>query len=259
MDLEHLIESFLALLSNHDPSFWLPDDRDEKVLDFCITLMSIFSLTSISPMAKWFFSSLAVAGQAWYPRRRGEKNVNKQVTARRERLTFEMSNLEILLFNRQLKILFEFGVFFFSCQFFVTQACQRDGCLRQLIFTLQLLLWPKSALSRPIADSSAKWGLLCARVESARRTTELGMSHTSITLWIILKKSKHLIRMKKLLFLFHFMIVCKVSLLSNIGITHLNAKKKIFQLYSSYFHAKKDFFLLIWYGKIARNLLKFYL
>ena len=41
MDLEHFMESFLALLSNQDPIFWPPVDRDENVLDFCKTLISM--------------------------------------------------------------------------------------------------------------------------------------------------------------------------------------------------------------------------
>ena len=51
IDFEHFIDNFLALLSNHDPSFWPPVDKDEKVFDFCITFKSILSPTSIATMA----------------------------------------------------------------------------------------------------------------------------------------------------------------------------------------------------------------
>ena len=41
MDLEHFMLIFLARRSNHDPIFWPPDDKEEKVFDFCSTLISI--------------------------------------------------------------------------------------------------------------------------------------------------------------------------------------------------------------------------
>ena len=46
MDLEHFMLIFRALRSNHDPIFCPPELKDEKVLDFCNTLISI--LTSFS-------------------------------------------------------------------------------------------------------------------------------------------------------------------------------------------------------------------
>ena len=41
IDLEHFIESFLALLSNQVPSLWPPVARLAKVLDFCRVLISM--------------------------------------------------------------------------------------------------------------------------------------------------------------------------------------------------------------------------
>ena len=38
---------FLARRSNHDPIFWPPDDKEEKVFDFCSTLISIVYFCSI--------------------------------------------------------------------------------------------------------------------------------------------------------------------------------------------------------------------
>ena len=51
IDLEHFMESFLALLSNHVPSLWPPEARLANVLDFCSVFISIFmSITpTISP------------------------------------------------------------------------------------------------------------------------------------------------------------------------------------------------------------------
>ena len=54
MDLEHFILIFRARRSNHDPIFCPPELKDEKVLDFCNTLISIlasliqFILTSVT-------------------------------------------------------------------------------------------------------------------------------------------------------------------------------------------------------------------
>ena len=47
MDLEHFMLIFLARRSNHDPIFWPPDDKEEKVFDFCSTLISIVYFCSI--------------------------------------------------------------------------------------------------------------------------------------------------------------------------------------------------------------------
>ncbi len=41
IDLEQRMDIFLARRSNQVPSFWPPDARLEKVLDFCIVLISI--------------------------------------------------------------------------------------------------------------------------------------------------------------------------------------------------------------------------
>ena len=43
MDLEHFILIFRARRSNHDPIFCPPELKDEKVLDFCNTLISILA------------------------------------------------------------------------------------------------------------------------------------------------------------------------------------------------------------------------
>ena len=48
MDFEHFMEIFRARRSNQEPSFWLPDDSELKVLDFCRTLMSILLRSSTS-------------------------------------------------------------------------------------------------------------------------------------------------------------------------------------------------------------------
>ena len=44
MDLEHFMDIFLALLSNQEPNFCPPDDKDEKVLDFWRSLISMLVL-----------------------------------------------------------------------------------------------------------------------------------------------------------------------------------------------------------------------
>ena len=44
MDLEHFMLILRALRSNHDPIFCPPELSEEKVLDFCSTLISILSV-----------------------------------------------------------------------------------------------------------------------------------------------------------------------------------------------------------------------
>ena len=46
MDLEHFMLIFLARRSNHDPIFCPPEDKEEKVFDFCSTLISILLFLS---------------------------------------------------------------------------------------------------------------------------------------------------------------------------------------------------------------------
>ena len=50
IDLEHFIESFLALRSNHVPSLWPPVARLENVFDFCSVLISMVDMALTSSL-----------------------------------------------------------------------------------------------------------------------------------------------------------------------------------------------------------------